>query len=114
MENTHYDYSQNSNRDSKGGVIAASGYYIYQLLIYTAYINISLAVFNMIPFPPLDGSKVIGAVLPDGLYNDLIRKGSKAGMILLLAILLCSRMGFSPIGAASSAIFNQLYELIVL
>jgi Zn-dependent protease len=82
--------------------------------MYTAYINISLAIFNMIPVPPLDGSKVIGAVLPDGLYNDLIRKGSKATLILFLAIMLCNRMGDSPIGTVSSAIFNWLYELIVM
>lgn len=98
-----------------GRVIVISGHdFILQLLLYTAYINISLAVFNMIPVPPLDGSKVLGAVLPDGLYNDVIRKGPKAALILFLAIMLCNRMGYSPIGTASGAIFNRLYGLIVM
>lgn len=34
--------------------------------------NISFAVFNLIPFPPLDGSKILGAFLPDDKYNKLL------------------------------------------
>jgi Zn-dependent protease len=29
------------------------------------WVNISLAVFNLLPFPPLDGWKIAGALLPD-------------------------------------------------
>lgn len=35
---------------------------------YAAYINVSLGVFNLIPIPPLDGSKILAAVLPDRIY----------------------------------------------
>lgn len=35
-------------------------------------VNIGFAVFNLIPFPPLDGSKVLGAFLPDEKYNKLL------------------------------------------
>ena len=93
---------------------AADHYFIIQLLIYTAFINICLAVFNMIPFPPLDGSKVIGAVLPDGFYSSLMQMGPKVGMVLFLVIILCSRMGYSPISAVSNAVFDYLYRLIVM
>lgn len=43
-------------------------YYIYLFLYYAAYINISLAAFNLIPIPPLDGSRILFAVLPDKYY----------------------------------------------
>ncbi len=35
-------------------------------------VNIGFAVFNLIPFPPLDGSKILGAFLPDDKYNKLL------------------------------------------
>ncbi len=38
-----------------------------------AIVNISFAVFNLIPFPPLDGSKILGAFLPYDKYNRLLR-----------------------------------------
>jgi len=33
------------------------------------YANILLAVFNLVPIPPLDGSKILFAILPDRLYK---------------------------------------------
>ena len=39
---------------------------IYQLILYTISINIGLGVFNLIPIPPLDGSKILMHFLP---YN---------------------------------------------
>lgn len=35
-----------------------------ELFIYIIIINMSFAIFNLVPFPPLDGSKIIGEMLP--------------------------------------------------
>jgi Zn-dependent protease len=48
--------------------------------------NIALAVFNMLPIPPLDGSKVFLSLLPDKLYYKMLYIGN-AGMIVLLALI---------------------------
>ena len=41
-----------------------------QIMVST---NISLAVFNLIPCPPLDGAKIFGALLPDRIYWSVMR-----------------------------------------
>ena len=49
-------------------------------------LNIGLGVFNLIPFPPLDGSKVVAMFLPDHLYIRWMQL-ERYGMIILMAIL---------------------------
>ena len=49
-------------------------------------ISAGLAVFNLIPIPPLDGSKVLLAVLSDRAYSWLMRY-ERYGMLLLMVLL---------------------------
>ena len=48
-------------------------YFILGTLKSLVALNIGFAVFNLIPFPPLDGSKILGAILPNSTYMDLLR-----------------------------------------
>lgn len=56
-------------------------------ILYALFgINIVLGIFNMIPFPPLDGSKVFGSLLPTRLYFPFISNGGfSLAIILILA-----------------------------
>jgi Zn-dependent protease len=66
---------------SFGGVISI----LYQAAFYGLYINLILAVFNLIPIPPLDGSHVAYHLLPQNLrarYREFGRYG--IGVIMLL------------------------------
>ena len=57
-------------------------------------INALLAILNMIPIPPLDGSTVLDALLPKKLrklYQEYI---TPYGMFILLALLLSNNLGF--------------------
>ena len=56
--------------------------FCYMLLI----MNIGLGIFNLIPFPPLDGSKVVAMFLPDHLYIRWMQL-ERYGMLLLMAVL---------------------------
>ena len=55
-------------------------------LEYVAILNTGLAVFNLFPIPPLDGSKIAAVVLPQTWYNKLMRF-ERFGMLLLAALL---------------------------
>ncbi len=44
-----------------------------QIFFYVALLNINLALFNLIPIPPLDGSKILFAILPDRVYWKVMR-----------------------------------------
>lgn len=46
---------------------------ISRVFIYIIIINVSLGVFNFLPIPPLDGSKIFNAILPDRLYFKIMR-----------------------------------------
>lgn len=52
------------------------------------YSNIFLAIFNILPIPPLDGSKVLGAFLPNQAYYKYMSWQRYSGMILLAFFIL--------------------------
>ncbi|MBR7060173.1 MAG: site-2 protease family protein [Eubacterium sp.] len=62
------------------GIILCTFFY------YSAYINIALAAFNLIPLPPLDGSKVLAAFLPNKAYYKYMQFERYAMIALLILI----------------------------
>ena len=65
----------------------AAIWYLAQFLEYLAVINAGLAVFNLIPIPPMDGSKVLLSFLPTKLYLKWMQY-EQYGMFVLMAVLL--------------------------
>ena len=51
-------------------------------------LNISLAVFNLLPIPPLDGSKIFLPLLPSRVYYDIMRYQQFGFIILIIALCL--------------------------
>ena len=58
-----------------------------KFLIILAQINVGLAIFNLLPFPPLDGSKILMAFLPDDQYYTILQY-ERYGMIILVIVLI--------------------------
>ncbi len=71
----------------------------------TALLSIGLGLFNLIPIPPLDGSKVLFALLPDRQYALLLRY-ERYGFLLLWAVVLS--------GAGSRLINEAIYIVFEL
>ncbi|MBR2181209.1 MAG: site-2 protease family protein [Oscillospiraceae bacterium] len=58
---------------------------VLEFFLVFAILNIGLAVFNLIPIPPLDGSKILFSLLPRRAYGFIL-KYERWGMLLLLVL----------------------------
>lgn len=68
--------------------------------------NISLAVFNLLPFPPLDGSKILETFLPSSM-QPILETLERYGYLILMVLIY---MGF--FGAIIRPVLNFVYSLL--
>ncbi|MBQ9687216.1 MAG: site-2 protease family protein [Oscillospiraceae bacterium] len=86
---------------------SAAGEYFLEMLELTAYISLGFAVFNMLPFPPLDGSKVLFSLMSDEGYRKLMRYERYGSLALLLLV------WTGILGRPLSTAVRYLYRLLV-
>ena len=77
------------------------------MVYITAYLSIALAIFNIIPIPPLDGSKVLFSLMSDESYYKLMRY-ERYGMIILLVLIASDVLG-APLQMVTQAVFKFLF-----
>lgn len=82
-------------------------------------LNLVLAVFNLIPIPPLDGGRIAVGLLPDALALPLARL-ERFGMFILIGLLLIvpmvsAQLGYriNPFGAVLQPVVAFFYDLVV-
>ena len=88
---------------------SAVGEYILDMLDLTAYISIGYAIFNILPIPPLDGSKVLFSVLDEESYRKLMRYERYGGLILM-ALVWSGVLG-TPLSTAIRWVYMHLFPL---
>lgn len=94
-------------------------YYLTYAFYFIMYINISLAIFNLLPIYPLDGSRILGGILPDGFSDFMEKNGQIMSMVFIIVIfsgLLDGVLTFL-IGGGTRLLFsgvNGLFDLIGL
>lgn len=85
------------------------GSYLLQMLELTAYMSLSLCIFNLIPIPPLDGSKVLFSLMSDEKYYKLMRY-ERYGMIIMLLLVATGLLG-KPLSAAIGFVYGKLFAV---
>lgn len=85
---------------------------ILDFILMVAILSIGLGLFNLVPIPPLDGSKVLFAVLPDRAYDQLMRY-ERYGMLILFALVFFD-VGSNALSQAISWIFDLFCRVVGL
>lgn len=89
---------------------SAAGAYVSQLLLLTAYMSLGLGLFNLLPIPPLDGSKVLFSAVSDESYRKLMRY-ERYGIILLIVLAYAGVTG-RFLSTAIDAVFDLLWPVV--
>ncbi len=87
---------------------------LYAFFGYMVWVNLLLAIFNLLPVPPLDGSTLVLAAIPDR-YAAQKAAFVRYGALALLAVILIgsfTQINIFPIGRLIHAVFNLLYRLV--
>lgn len=88
---------------------SAAGVMVLDTLNIIAYLSVALGIFNIIPVPPLDGSKVLYSVLSDEAYLKLMRY-ERYGMVVLL-VLIWSGVLRTPLNAATGFVYDAFFSI---
>ena len=76
------------------------------------FVNVVLGIFNLIPIPPLDGSRIIGVVMNNATYARWVQL-DQFGMIALLALFFVFRDEFSTfLGSALDSVTRVMNTMV--
>lgn len=92
--------------------IGADSEIINKILIAMVSVNVGFGVFNLIPIPPLDGSRILYVIMPDGV-REMMDKMESIGIFIVYALILLGGSFFSYImSAAINGIYNGFFWII--
>lgn len=82
------------------------------IFVELIYINLGFGIFNLIPIPPLDGSRVLYAIAPDGVRNVMAGMERTGIIIVLLVVVLFPQVTSAIIGGGMDAILKAFYFVV--
>ncbi|MBN1250371.1 MAG: site-2 protease family protein [Anaerolineae bacterium] len=84
-----------------------------QVLFVAISVNVGLAAFNLLPIPPLDGSKVLAGVAPPPVADFLDSLAPYASYILIFVLFFLPQMGIDIVGALVAPLQRFLFQVIL-
>lgn len=83
------------------------------------HMNVFLAIFNLFPFPPLDGSKILGLIIPKrwyGIYANYLESGVKYLVVIMLVdvFILGNIFGFSIFSNVMQFLHDRVSTILLL
>ena len=87
-----------------------AGEIILELLELTSYISLGFCIFNLIPVPPLDGSKILFSLLSDQAYWKLMRY-ERYGSIALILLVWTGVLG-RPLSRLIQGAYGMLFPVV--
>ncbi len=95
-----------------GLIYGAGGEIPEFIFLELVYINLGFMVFNLIPIPPLDGSRVLYAISPD-FFRDFLAKMERYGVIIVYFLILVFGEFFSELMANGINGILHFFETLV-
>lgn len=89
---------------------ARMAYFFVLFLYYGIQLNLTLAVFNLLPIPPLDGSRILSLMLPPRLLYKYMRYQRQISLIVMLLLLLGPLS--SLIQAITSLLMRGMFAMV--
>ena len=99
----------------KGTLPEGTGLTVLSLIVYILYVgvamNIILAIFNLIPIPPFDGSRIFYAFLPPKWYFGVMKYERYIMMGCIILFFGLSYLGLNPLMRLENWIINGLFKI---
>lgn len=87
--------------------------WMWNVLVAAISVNVGLATFNLLPFPPLDGSRILAGIAPGPIAGFIESLEPYAGMILMAVLFILPQMGFNlvvwMVTPIQEFVFNALF-----
>ena len=91
-----------------GHEITVVSWIFWELFYLGTYLNCALAIFNLIPAPPFDGSRIFFYFLPKNWYFKVMRYERFIGLGVVVVLLVLSWLGFSPVSFLADGLATWL------
>ena len=100
----------NNFRNRREGILKG----VYSFLLWTQLYNVWFAFFNLIPIPPLDGSKILGELLPPRTAYQYENMVGQYGFYILLALVFTGIVGMiiRPLASTYMSLVNSILGIV--